>query len=308
MLKYLTKFAMDVLPSVVATILGAYIVNHYINTKSDADTPAAAVIAPAGSKAAAMPAETVKIPAPGVKAKGISERAMIEKSASEGVAEVKPSEVKPSEVKPSEVKPAEVKASDAKAAETKPADVKPSETASAPAESRRAPVPREAREKDLREKDLREKAVAKATPTPVASPAPVAEAAATEERRDANDLARAAIERLRNEGGARTQEASAPHLQEAPRTVSASPVRPLPPPINVSTPEGYNAGSSSTNPSTTASVRNDDPSRPTPPAEIPAPPPLDLRAAANDTNNRAKNVAEDMLAAAKSMFHTVLPQ
>ena len=30
MLKYLTKFAMDILPSVAATIIGAYIVNHYI--------------------------------------------------------------------------------------------------------------------------------------------------------------------------------------------------------------------------------------------------------------------------------------
>ena len=90
-------------------------------------------------------------------------------------------------------------------------------------------------------------------------------------------------------------------------------VRPLPPPITVSTPsgDGYNAGSPSTNPPYTASVRNDDPSRPTPPAEIPAPPPLDLRAAANEPSNardRAKNVAEDVLSAAKSMFHTVLPQ
>jgi hypothetical protein len=305
MLKYLTKFAMDVLPSVVATILGAYIVNHYINTKSDANAPAAAVMAPADSKAAATSAETskietAKIPAPGVKAKGISERAMIEKSASEGVAEVKPSEVKPSEVKP-----VEAKASEGKPSELKPAEVKPAETASVPAENRRASAPREVREKAAAEK------AAKAAPAPVASPAPAAEAATTEERRDANDLARAAIERLRNEGGARTQEASAPHLQEAPRTVGASPVRPLPPPITVSTPDGYNAGSSSTNPPYTASVRNDDPSRPTPPAEIPAPPPLDLRAAANEAGNardRAKNVAEDMLSAAKSMFHTVLPQ
>ena len=290
MLKYLTKFALDVLPSVVATILGAYIVNHYVNTKSEADAPAAAVIAPANSKAAGPSAETAKIPAPGVKAKGISERAMIEKSAAEGVAEVKPSEVKPSEAKPSEAKSTEVK---------------PADTLSGPAENRRVLAPREAREKEAREK-----AVAKATPTPATSPAPAAEAAAaaTDERRDANDLARAAIERLRNEGGARTQEASVPHLQEAPRTVGAPPVRPLPPPITVSTPDGYNAGSSSTSPPTTASIRNDDPSRPTPPAEIPAPPPLDLRAAANDANNRAKNVAEDMLSAAKSMFHTVLPQ
>jgi hypothetical protein len=275
MLKYLTKFAMDVLPSVVATILGAYIVNHYINTKSDATTaPTAAVVSPADSKGDGKSVETAKIPEPGVKAKGISERAMIEKSASEGLAEVKPTD---------------------KATETKPGEAKPAETA---AESRRTPA-------------SREKAVAKVTPAPVASPAPSAEAT-PEERRDANDLARAAIERLRNatanEGGARTQDNP---RQESPRTVGASPVRPLPPPITVSTPsaEGYNASSSSGNPPYTASIRNDDPNRPTPPAEIP--PPLDLRAAAHEASNardRAKAVAEDMLSAAKSMFHTVLPQ
>jgi hypothetical protein len=289
MLKYLTKFAMDVLPSVVATILGAYIVNHYINAKTDTNAPATAVMAPADSKADATLPEAAKIPGPGVKAKGISERAMIEKSASEGVAEVKP-EAKASEVKASEVKPADVKPSD-----VKPAEVKPAETASIPVETRRVPVPREAREK----------AVAKVTPAPQPSPVPAAEAAATEERRDANDLARAAIERLRNErneGGARAQ--------EAPHTAGVSPVRPLPPPITVSSPkgDGYNAGSPSTNPPYTASIRNDDPNRPTPPAEIPAPPPLDLRAEANSARDHAKNVAEDVLSAAKSMFHTVLPQ
>ncbi len=30
MLSYLKKFALDILPSVAATIIGAYIVNHYI--------------------------------------------------------------------------------------------------------------------------------------------------------------------------------------------------------------------------------------------------------------------------------------
>jgi hypothetical protein len=91
MLKYLTKFALDVLPSVVATILGAYIVNHYINAKSDADAPPAAMASVADPKIQKndlKSADVAKIPEPGVKAKGISERAMIEKSASEGVAEV----------------------------------------------------------------------------------------------------------------------------------------------------------------------------------------------------------------------------
>jgi hypothetical protein len=44
MLKLASKFAMDILPSVIATILGAYIVNHYINTRPPAaDANAAAV-------------------------------------------------------------------------------------------------------------------------------------------------------------------------------------------------------------------------------------------------------------------------
>jgi hypothetical protein len=298
MLKYLTKFALDVLPSVVATILGAYIVNHYINAKSDADAPAAAVVSTADPKNQRIDpkidpklVDVAKIPEPGVKAKGISERAMIEKSASEGPAEVKPVEVKPVEIKP---------------AENKPAEVKPAETATAPAEPRRAPP-------------AREKALAKATPNPVvvpvatANPAPAAEAnAAPEERRDANDLARAAIERLRG-ATANSQEATRqPQRGQDPtqdRTIGASPVRPLPPPIAVAAPpaDGNNVGS----PPYTASIRNDDPNRPTPPAEIPSPPPLDLRAAANEAataKERAKAVAQDMLSAAKSMFHTVLPQ
>jgi hypothetical protein len=57
-----------------------------------------------------------------------------------------------------------------------------------------------------------------------------------------------------------------------------------------------------------------DPSRPTPPADIPPPPsrpPLDLRADAADAPpapaHTHTNVAEEMLSAAKSMFHAVLP-
>ena len=36
MLNYLKKFAVDILPSVAATVIGAYIVNHYIVTKPGA--------------------------------------------------------------------------------------------------------------------------------------------------------------------------------------------------------------------------------------------------------------------------------
>ena len=296
MLKYLTKFALDVLPSVVATILGAYIVNHYINTKSDTDAPAAAMVAPANpnaKKGGGKPVETAKIPEPGIKAKGISERAMIEKSVSEGLAVVKPAEAKPTEAKPAEAKPTEAKSTEVKSTEVKSTEVKPVE------------------EKPVETKSVEPKSVEpKPTETANASSEARRAGAPREERRDANDLARAAIERLRNstanvsESGARTQ--------EAPRAVGTSPIRPLPPPITVSTPpaDAYNAPPSA-NPPYTASIRNDDPNRPTPPAEIPSPPPLDLRAAANEAasaRDRAKAVAEDMLSAAKSVFHTVLPQ
>ena len=37
MLNYLKKFAVDIFPSVAATVIGAYIVNHYIVTKPTAD-------------------------------------------------------------------------------------------------------------------------------------------------------------------------------------------------------------------------------------------------------------------------------
>ena len=308
--KYISKFAMDIFPSVAATIIGAYIVNHYIATKPAANAPAAAVssarppaeakpapeLAKAGSKVPETSADVANLPEPGIKAKGISEKAMIEKTAAE----------KPIVVE----KPAE-----------KSAD-KPAETASIPAGTRRhQPTPRE-------------KAVAKAVPAPaqpaasvsapvVAAPAtvpPVEAAIVPEERRDANDLARAAIERLRgaNEPSPRAQEAArvpeASRTQDPPRVVSASPVRPLPPPILVSTPTAQtfdSSGSSQMRPPYAARI--DDPRRPTPPADIPAAspsaPPLDLHAEAEEPSRRGHTtVAEDVLSAAKSVFHAVLPK
>ena len=44
MLNYLKKFAVDIFPSVAATVIGAYIVNHYIVSKPSADAPAAAAV------------------------------------------------------------------------------------------------------------------------------------------------------------------------------------------------------------------------------------------------------------------------
>ena len=298
MLKYLAKISMDIFPSVLATIIGAYIVNHYINAKPAADTPAA-VVAPAEAGKNGKPADVANLPAPGVKAKGVSEKSVSEKSATDKAAAEKPTD-----------KP-----------ETKAADVAPADTAS----HGRPPA--------------REKAAAKSIP---AATAPVVEAnsapaaASPAATPDANDLARAAIERLRKspEGKAaekaaeakaaetkpveRTPEPAvreATRVPEAPRVVTTEPsaVRPLPPPITVSTPSPEAYGNGGSSPSYTASVGNDDPNRITPPADIPVPviaPPLDLRADAGATMPRPKktNVADEMLSGMKSMFHSVLPK
>ncbi|MGZ3285219.1 MAG: hypothetical protein ACXU9A_21410 [Xanthobacteraceae bacterium] len=323
MLKYISKFARDILPSVVATIIGAYIVNHYIAAKPDA--PAAAVVSSADPKQTDVktdPKTTAKasvsvvggLPQPGVTAKGISEKALIEQTAAE--------------------KPAVVEKSVAAEKPVEKSVDKPAETASIPADTRRhAPAPRE-REKVIAKSVTAP--VAPSTPAAAAAPvaaapvvaapaaAPAAEAAAAPDR-DANELARAAIERLRGDGSPRPQEAA--RVTETPRIVSAPPVappvvsapavRPLPPPIMVSTPaaESVNAptGSTQVGPS-----GHEDSRRPVPPADIPeaspsfslpSPGPLDLRAEAGEPQRREHtNVAEDMLLAAKSVFHAVLPK
>jgi hypothetical protein len=304
MLKYLAKISMDIFPSVLATIIGAYIVNHYINAKPAADAPAA-VVAPSQAGNDGKPADTANLPAPGVKARGISEKSISDKGATDKAVAEKATAEKPADKH-----------------ETKAADVAP---ADAPAHGR---------------PPAREKAAAKATP-PAAAPVAEANAAPAGASQaatpDANDLARAAIERLRKSPEGKAAEAKSAEIKsaetkpvertpepavreatrvpEAPRVIATEPsaVRPLPPPITVSTPSPESYGNGGSSPSYTASVGNDDPNRITPPADIPVPviaPPLDLRADAGAALPRPKktNVADEMLSGMKSMFHSVLPK
>ena len=312
MLNYLKKFALDILPSVAATIIGAYIVNHYIATKPGAESPLAAAVSAADPKsenkteAGMKPAEAADAgsrPAAGVKAKGVSEKSMMERTAAE---------------RPTVIEKAQDKA-DAKAdakADVKSADA-PVETASIPADPRRhTATPRE----KIRVVLPSPVQPATSAAVPVAAPpaaAPVEAAVAPEERRDANDLARAAIERLRGNGETtpRVQETAraidAPRVVTAP-AVSAPAVRPLPPPIMVSAPpaDSYGQGPSQPRPPYPANAGAADPSRPTPPADIPVSRPLDLRAevAEPSVRERTSAVAEDVLSTAKSLFHSVLPK
>jgi len=287
MLKLVSKFAMDIFPSVIATIIGAYIVNHYINNKTPADTAAAVSTADpkkAASRTDSKPAEKSadigNIPEPGVRAKGVlPEKPIIDKSAE---------------------KPAD-----------KPADKadKPSETASipptAPAETRRhQPPPREKAAK------VAPPVVPATVETAIAAPNTAAPA---ETGPDANDLARAAIERLHRASTAsqptrvpeppRVIAPSVPDLAPPPQVQQPVPLQPLPPPIMVSTPPA----------DTKPPSRPGDAQRPTPPADIPFPStPIDLRADAVDPSpppsHGRSSVAEDVLSAAKSVFHSVLPK
>ena len=246
MLNYLKKFAVDIFPSVAATVIGAYIVNHYIVSKPAADAPAAAAStanpkgdgkadAKSGAKSDAKSAETTasvsNLPAAGVKARGISEKAIMEKTAAERPAVVEKAQEK------AEAK-AEAKAdakTDAKA-DAKPdtrspdtkSDVKSAESPADADQRRHAAAPRE-------KEKIR---VILASPVqPVNSPAasvvaaapaaPVETAVAPDERRDANELARAAIERLRANG-----ETSSPRSPETVRAPEAPRAANAPGPAN----------------------------------------------------------------------------
>ena len=335
MLNYLKKFAVDIFPSVAATVIGAYIVNHYIVSKpATNNAPVAAAVSAADPKGEgkaeaktdpkAAAAEVSNLPAAGVKARGISEKAILEKTASERPAVVERAQDK-SEAK-TEAKvdtKADAKADskpDAKSAET------PAETATTSAEPRRHQAAPREKEKIRVVLPSPVQPSPSAATGPVADPAPVATApnpapaetaAAPDERRDANDLARAAIERLRvnGEGSSRMPEVArvpdAPRV-DTPKVVTAPALRPLPPPVMVSAPPaGDSYGQPSPHrPPYAANVEARDPNRPTPPAEIPLTRPLDLRAevAEPSVRDRATAAAEDALSTAKSIFHAVLPK
>jgi len=289
MVKYLSKFVLEVLPSVVATVVGAYIVAHYINPK--AETPKAAVVATAPASEAKDAADTTGT----VEDKG------------------------------ADPKGADSKATDAKAVDSKSADAKPAEAETAKSEPAKP--------------DMAKPETAK---TKVTRP---------EEKKNAIELARAAIERLRGstvdgpttpaaqpvrapaeiartEDGARvTVQTPAPQRapavtpvvttgvapQPAPAVTVAPP--PLPPPVIVASP--YNRHS--VGPEAPASVApaeqgvdQANANRPTPPADIPTPPAdipfqrgYDMQAQAAPVEH--VSIADHVLSTTKSFFRALTP-
>ena len=289
MVKYLSKFVLQMLPSITATVIGAYIVATYVNPRNPPDTARTAT----QTRSAEKPVAKVESNASG-------EAADATPPAEDKTADTKPLEKSP------ETKPVE--------AAEKPEKAKPVKAASTPAAS-----------------DVRVIPLAKPSATAAETQAPVASQAAhvppSEERKDANDLARAAIQRLRtspetkeaakdasrpgDEAGrgvpsvrALQQMRIGPELPQTAPSIIQTSAPPLPPAIDIASPR-YPRTEDTT---TTASVRGDD--RLTPPGEVPAArEPLDLRAANTRTTSAAANpsVADDFLSATKSFFRAITP-
>ncbi|HEX7791709.1 MAG TPA: cell envelope biogenesis protein TolA [Afipia sp.] len=297
--KFLSKYILEVIPSIFATVVGAYIVTHYVNAKTD-DKPKTAISAPA---------ETSKDVAPEtLKADESADRASKETAKAEA-ARLKAEKL------------AAEKAFAERAAADRAENVKKAAEKLAAEKADKLAAEKLASEKAAAEK--REKAVAKSAP--VAVPAVEANAVAND-KRDANDLARAAIERLRTTKAsekasepsrapeaARVEEAAKPQPERAkvnsvvyaPATAPQPQIQPLPPAVSVAPPPSEAVIMAPPQPFPApisgSSESADDGSRLTPPADIPLRP-LDLRA------KQRRSVTEDVVSAAKSVFHAVVPE
>ncbi len=296
--KFLSKYILEVIPSILATVVGAYIVTHYINAKSD-DKPKTAISAPAETSKDATP-RTLKADESGDKAVKESPKAEAARLKAEKLA--------------------------AEKAFAERAAIDRAENARKAAEklaAEKLAAEKLASEKSAAEKRDRERAIAKSTP---ASSLPAEANAVPNDKRDANDLARAAIERLRGTKSsektsepsrapetARAEEPAKPQPERAkvnsvvyaPAAAPQPQIQPLPPAVNVAPPPSEAAIMAPPQPfpapMSNSSDSADDALRLTPPADIPSRP-LDLRA------RERRSVTEDVVSAAKSVFHAVVPE
>ena len=266
--KYLSKFTVDILPSVFATVVGAYIVNYYIIPKAREDRP------PASATAATNPPQ-----APQIKAMDAKPAA----TADQAVDAAEPAQT-------AGKKPVE------KAGLDKAESTKATEKA---AESRRhAPRDKTAAKA---EPPVVAPPAAPAVATVGAAPAGDVNdlARAAIERLSRGEK----IEAPRAAEAPRVAERTA-SVQPQPATAmvqptqQAQPMQQLPPPIVLSTPGGDNA----------QSVERAGQSRgPRPPGSVPVPLRGNMQADADDRSGRT-NVVEDVLSGAKSMFDKVIPR
>lgn len=279
MLKHVSNFFLQIFPSVIATVVGAYIVTNYINAKP-ADAPKSAI---------------ASTPEP---AKDITE------GKDAGQTAEAPSETAD---KTKQVEKAEKPAAESKrqASREKPADKPKAAPASAPITV----------------------AVAPSAPT-ASDPAPASE------NRDANELARAALDRLRGpveaakEAPKDTQKQAEPQRQATPAAPAPAARAPEAPKVAAMTPAQPNVqqtiqplppGLLVTAPNNASGPRSDEANAPKPreaareersltsfrpPADIPMAPPLDLQAA----SRHSSSITEDVVSTARSVINAVIPR
>ena len=277
MLNYLKKFTMEILPSVAATIIGAYIVNHYINAKPGRAPAAAAVstASPKAGQAAASPSRRPRPPPSRGRRQGqgylreapCSRTARPRSRRSKSRREAGRDREPPAETRdmqpPCRVKRRRQVFALAPAVTPAAANSAPAEAAVAPESAAMPTISRAPRSSACA---ARGKARREAARKPRVPP----ESAADRKRRARRDPAsapRPACARCRRRSWFRRRRPSA-RCRRLSREAALH-----------------------------GAARTDDPSRPTPPAEIPAvAPPLDLRAeAARAARANAQRVAEDML-------------
>jgi hypothetical protein len=310
MLKYIGNIINTILPSVLATVIGAYIVNHYVIANRPETPPAATASAPDNKKAEEPAAKNgsgearqVMAPADSDAAKGKSEKA--DKAGARA----------------------------------------PQTSAREKAAAEKSDKADKAEKADKADKiDKAEKsAPAKAAATPVASSnaAAVDTGSGKDERRDAADLARAAIERLRGSNEA-TRTGEPPRQLEVPRQqepLRAEPQRLMAPPAPNTVAVAAPTVPAQTVPApVVAPVQSAAPmssvapmvppapaaapvitsSVPTPPEAIAAPPhreearrptpPAEIPGGRQSDGDASRSVGDDVLSAAQSVIHAVIPR
>jgi hypothetical protein len=271
MLKYLSKFVLQMLPTISATVIGAYIVSTWINPKTPPETAKVAARAQEQKPAQEAPAPAVAQPA------------------QEATAES--AEAKPAETKPTEATPKAETSKPAKAASTpdkiriipmgkQPAHTTEASIASTPASTTPASAPETTGAAEER-KDANELA-----------------RAAIQRLRGSTETARAADEPAKQIASpVRTPQVRvAPDAAQPPAATVAPP---LPPAVSIASPRIV-AGD---NPDQAAAS----PDRMSPPADIPAArSPLNLQASTRVAEN--PSIADDFLSATKSFFRAITPQ
>ncbi len=275
MLKY---FVEKILPSIIATVTAAYIVNHYITVKPDTP-PAAAASAAISDKAGDTDSEAM------VRAEDISGK----ESAKAPDEKVQPAKI------PSE------------AAAAKPAEKR---AASLPADTKKHQAPQ--REKAAK---VRSMTAAPAQAASAADAIDLARAAIDRRRNTTEASLEVDVVRSRSEGPPRAQQEAdrqsvAPsRLQEVTHAAPQA-AESLPSAIQASTPKVETSRSDPAGAEEGTPFDQADSTRlPVPPENIPqASRPFDLKANEPAPATRAQTVADDMLSAAKAVVETVLPR